>query len=48
MMKDMNALSKLGFKTKYGDGATNELISDLDQNDDGEISLGEFLEIVGE
>ena len=48
MMKDMNALSKLGFKTKYGDGATNELIGDLDQNDDGEISLGEFLEIVGE
>ena len=48
MMKDMNALSKLGFKTNYGEGASKEVIGDLDQNDDGKISLEEFLKFVGQ
>ena len=47
-MKDMKTLSKLGFKAKVGEGASQDMIADLDQNDDGKISLEEFLKFVGQ
>ena len=45
MMKDMSTLAKLGFEAKYGEGDAKEMIANFDENDDGKISLEEFLKI---
>ena len=45
ILKDLNALSELGLKTKNAERASVEMIDQLDDNVDGKISLVEFLNL---
>ena len=45
MMNDMSTLGKFGFEAKYGEGDAKEMIANFDENDDGKISLEEFLKM---